>query len=283
MIPLPGKLRGIALVSVLWILVLLTVVATGLSASVRYESRAVANLSLALQAQFAVESGIELAALNLMYPQSIRWPVDGSIQEVEVGDASVRIAIWDVTGKVDLNAAPLVLLRNLLLEAGVDTEMADLLTDAILDWRDADDFRHLNGAEDSDYRIAGLPYGAKDAPFNSVDELRLVLGMSDEIFSAIQSSLTVFSGQGGVNVQHASPLVVAAATGLDDLNVSANGTAFTVHVEARVAETVVSQAEATINITYSGIGRPFQVLQWRRPDERLFPEPSSDAYQEVLL
>jgi general secretion pathway protein K len=275
--------KGIALISVLWIVALLTVVATGLSASVRFESRAVANLKLALQAQYAVESAVDLAALNLMYPQSIRWPVDGSVQEINVGDARVRIAIWDVTGKVDLNHAPMILLRNLLLQAEVDPQTADLLADAILDWRDDDDFRHLNGAEDSDYRIAGLPYGAKDAPFHSVDELQLVLGMTDEIFTAIQSSLTVFSGQGGVNVQHASPQVAAAAAGLDQLNISTSGTAFTVHAEARVAGSIVSQAEATINITYSGVGRPFQILQWRRPDERLFAEPNADGFQEAAL
>ena len=85
---LPGKLRGVALVSVLWIVALLTVVATGLVASVRYENRAVANLNLALQAQYAVESGVELAALNLMYPRSIRWPVDGSVREVNIATRS---------------------------------------------------------------------------------------------------------------------------------------------------------------------------------------------------
>ena len=276
-------MKGIALISVLWIVALLTVVATGLSASVRFESRAVANLKLALQAQYAVESAVDLAALNLMYPQSIRWPVDGSVQELNIGDARVRIAIRDVTGKVDLNHAPMILLRNLLLQAEDDPQTADLLADAILDWRDDDDFRHLNGAEDSDYRIAGLPYGAKDAPFHSVDELQLVLGMTDEIFTAIQSSLTVFSGQGGVNVQHASPQVAAAAAGLEQLNISASGTAFTVHAEARVAGSIVSQAEATINITYSGVGRPFQILQWRRPDERLFAEPNADGFLEAAL
>ena len=34
----------------------------------------------------------------------------------------------------------------------------------------------LNGAEDADYEAEGLPYGAKDGPFQSVEELRQVLG-----------------------------------------------------------------------------------------------------------
>jgi general secretion pathway protein K len=276
------RCKGIALVSVLWIVALLSVVATGLSASVRSESRLVANTEKVLQAQFAVESGVELAALNLMYPQSVRWPEDGSIREVTVGDARLRIATWNVTGKVDINAAPMPLLRNLLLQAGVDTETAEFLADAILDWRDRDDFRNLNGAEDTDYRIAGMSWGAKDAPFESIEELRLVLGMTDQIYAAIENSVTVFSGQSGVNLQHASAQVVAALAGLENLQITSGGTAYAVQVEARIDDTIVSQADATINVTYSGLGKPYSVLQWTTPQRRLFPDRQIAEFEEVL-
>lgn len=269
------------MVSVLWIVALLSIVATGLSASVRTESRAVANAQLVLQAQYAVESGVELAAMNLMYPQSVRWPADGSIRSIDIGDARVRIATSHVTGKVDINAAPMVLVRSLLFQTGIDANSADLLADAILDWRDRDDFRRLNGAEDTDYRIAGLSYGAKDAPFNSVDELRLVLGMTDRIFTAIEPSVTVFSGQSGVNLQHASAQVAAAMAGLENLEISAGGSAFAVQVEARIGERIVSQAEVTINVTYSGIGRPYQIMQWRTPSARFFPEVADTDLEET--
>ena len=275
------RCSGIALVSVLWIVALLSIVVTGLSASVRTETRIVANTERMLQAQFAVESGVELAAMNLMYPEAVRWPVDGSVRELTVADAQLRIATWNVTGKIDLNFAPMPLLRSLLLQTGVDATTADYLADAILDWRDSDDFRHLNGAEDTDYRIAGLPYGAKDAPFDSIDELRMVLGMTDEIYTVIEKSITTFSGQSGVNLQHASAQVVAAMAGLENLQSTAGGTTYTVQVEARVDNTIVSQAEATITVTYSGIGRPYQVMQWRTPHERLFPDILPDEFDEV--
>ncbi len=86
------RMHGIALVSVLWVVTLLAIVATGLSSHVRTETRMVGNTIGLLQAQYAVEGGVELAALNLMYPQTARWPVDGSIREVNIGDARVRIA-----------------------------------------------------------------------------------------------------------------------------------------------------------------------------------------------
>jgi general secretion pathway protein K len=274
--------RGIALVSVLWIVALLSVVAAGLSASVRSESRIVGNTRLLLQAQYAVEGGVELAAMNLMYPQSVRWPADGSIRDLNIGDTRVRIATLDETSKIDINHAPPDLLRNLFLHAGADANQADLLVDAILDWRDSDDFQRLNGAEDSDYRIAGLPYGTKDAPFDSVDELRLVLGMTNDLFADVESSLTVFSGQSGVNLLHASPQVAAAAAGLEDLQHNSGGATYTIRVEAHVGDSIVSQAEATINITYSGLGRPYRILQWRQPAARLFPDVPFDG-DEVLV
>ena len=123
-------------------------------------------------------------------------------------------------------------------------------------------------------------YGAKDGPFKSVDELRLVLGMTDEIFAAVEPSLTVFSGQSGVNLQHASAQVAAAMAGLENLQVNVGGTVFAVQVEARIADKIVSQVEATINVTYSGIGRPYQIMQWRIPRNRLFNNPATLELEE---
>lgn len=287
MIWLPGEClrrsRGIALVSVLWVIALLTVVASGLSASVRSELQVVRNTAASMQARYATESGVELAAMNLMYPQSVRWPADGSIRDVDIGTAKLRIATWDETGKVDLNHAPANLLANLLVTTGVDSGEADLLVDAILDWRDTDDFRRLNGAEGTDYRVAGLDHEPRDAPFETVDELRFVLGMTEEIYAAIEPALTVYSGRSGVNASVASQQVSQALQGLQDVATVTSGTTYTVQVEARVDDTIVSQVEATIDVTYNGIGRPFSVLHWRQPGDRLFPDPPDDPFQEQRL
>jgi general secretion pathway protein K len=276
-----NRSRGIALVSVLWVIALLTIVAGGLSASVRSELRIVSNTAALLQAQFATESGVELAAMNLMYPQALRWPADGSIQEVDIGTAKLRIAVRDETGKVDLNHAPALLLASLLTNAGFETGQADLLVDAILDWRDGDDFPRLNGAEASDYRIADLNYGPRNAPFETVDELRFVLGMTETLYAAVEPALTVYSGRSGVNANAASPQVSQAIAGLQEIESVASGTTYTVQVEARVDSTIISQAEATIDITFSGLGRPYSVLHWEQPGERLFPDPVEDPFQEL--
>jgi general secretion pathway protein K len=86
--------------------------------------------------------------------------------------------------------------------------------DAILDWRDEDDLRLLNGAEDPDYDAAGRPYGAKDGPFDSVEELQQVLGFDRVLYQALAPALTVSSGQASPGAEFAPPLVRAAVEGI---------------------------------------------------------------------
>src|SRR5690606_16295867 len=62
-------------------------------------------------------------------------------------------------------------------------------------WRDADDLlQPMGGAEAPQYGQAGLPYGAKNAPFETVAEVEQVLGMDPGLFAAAAAHLTVFTG-----------------------------------------------------------------------------------------
>jgi len=72
----------------------------------------------------------------------------------------------------------------------------------------------LNGAEDSAYAAEGLPYGAKDGPFPSVEELRQVLGVTPELYARLAPELTVDSGVDQVDQQFASAAVLAAVQGV---------------------------------------------------------------------
>jgi general secretion pathway protein K len=274
--------NGIALVSVLWIVALLSIVAAGMSANVRTESRMVANTIASTRALYIAEGSVDLAVLNLSVPQSLRWPTDGSVQELEIENAAVRIAVFDEAGKIDLNFASAELLGGLLASAEVEAGQATLLVDAIMDWRDTDDFRRLNGAEESDYYAAGLDYGPKDRKFESVDELRLVIGMNRGIFSKIAPALTVYSHQSGVNAEVASPQVKQILSALGNTERTRKGSVYTIHVESVVDQTIISQVAAIVSVT-QGIGRtPYQVLGWQQPTRRLFPASAdSSAYDAV--
>ena len=56
-----------------------------------------------------------------------------------------------------------------------------MIVDSIQDWRDPDNLHRFNGAEDDYYLSLPTPYRAKNADFESLDELLLVKGMTPEI------------------------------------------------------------------------------------------------------
>ena len=137
------------------------------------------------------------------------WRRDGTVYVWPHLDAVLRVSIQDEGGKIDLNSARDELLRGLLLAAqweradgeptGLDVSQADALVDAIRDFADEDDLTHLNGAEDKDYAAAGLAWDAKDGPFEAVEELQQVLGMTPLLYEQIRPALTVHNGGRGID------------------------------------------------------------------------------------
>jgi general secretion pathway protein K len=207
--------------------------------------------------------------------------VNGTLRRIDIDGREVSIAIRDATGLVDLNAADAGLLAALLTTAGGDRLHDERLVDAILDWRDPDNFTHLHGAEDAEYRSAGLAWTARDAAFSSVDELRYVIGMTPERFTAIAPYVTVYSGQSGLNLEYAPPILIRALSGQtvetagsDDATPSTsrreqgrvparNGT-YHVYASATGNGNVSASVEAVVNIA-AAAEQPYAVIYWREP------------------
>ncbi len=196
--------RGLALVTVLWVLVLLSLMAASFARTTRTEVNLARNLIDNAQAEALAEAGVYLAILALLDPDPARRPrADGTPWKVTFAGAEIAVSVQDEGGKIDLNQAPDELLRGLLLAAewndadgeavGLDDREADALVDAIRDFADADDLTRLNGAEDRAYADAGIPWGAKDAPFAAVEELQQVMGMTGALYRQVAPFLTVYS------------------------------------------------------------------------------------------
>ena len=270
------RIRGIALVGVLWILVLLTSIAVALTRSVRSEVQVVGNTVQLTRASYAAQGGVELGVLSLLTQQSRQIFAQGSVQKIMMGDITIRIAAEDEAGKIDLNHASSPLLSALLINEGIDVDRAAAIADAIMDWRDPDDMRRLNGAEDADYRIAGRAHGAADRKFHSVDELQLVLGMNAELFDRLRPALTVYSGIAGANPDVASPQVIAAIAGAGQAQTSASGLSYTIHAEATMPEGITSRIAATVALSPGAGGKPYQILAWRQPGRPYFDDLQID-------
>ncbi len=203
--------RGIVLVIVLWIIALLSMMAASFAYFIRIETTVATRGSEQAQGRALAEAGVHYALMQLLSPTAAEeWPVDGSEREVEWGQGKVLVKVAKASGMIDLNKAKRELLEGLLAAGGVESDALDSLLDAIEDWRDPNDETQLNGAEREDYLAAGYSLGPKNAPFESVEELLQVMGMTPAIYERIASRLTVFSQQTGIDPALATADVLGA-------------------------------------------------------------------------
>jgi general secretion pathway protein K len=122
-----------------------------------------------------------------------RWRIDGAPRIFLFDGQRVRIAVQDQAGCIDLNMASGALLRQFLIGAGLDADASGRLADNIVDWRSNTGLTGLNGATVADYQAAGMRYVPRHGPFQTVDELKLVLGMTPKLFARIRPALTIYN------------------------------------------------------------------------------------------
>jgi general secretion pathway protein K len=208
--------EGFALVLVLWVLSLLTIMAGSFALSMRREAAIVTGGSENAQAAAVAESGLAIAELMLMHPdQRQRWLSDGSIYQIDYANSKVRVRVLAEAGKIDINSAEQILLQGIMAYAPVEPELQTALVNAILDWRDPDDLVRIEGAEKKEYKKAGLSYQPRNKPFQSIEELQLVLGMNEEVFNWLENRVTVYSGQPKVNLAQATKEVLQVLPDMD--------------------------------------------------------------------
>ena len=75
--------------------------------------------------------------------------------------------------------------------------------------RDEDDDERSYGAEDAYYRSRGFQYECKDEPFENVEELLLLRGMSPDLYRDVAPHVTVF-GSGQLNLNTADDAALRA-------------------------------------------------------------------------
>jgi general secretion pathway protein K len=222
--------RGFVLLAAIWLLVALSALSIELSTIARERRVAVANTLESVRATAAAESGVQQVCARLgrqlveggdrdwndpttvLDPwHSIETPTRDSV--VLDDGAAYTLAVSDLGSKVNINTVDEGELRQFLLASGIDAMVADTLSQAMMDWRDPDDFRRLRGAERSDYERAHTRELPRNAPFESTDELRFVRGMTPVIRAIVGPNITVF-GSGQVNVNKASEAVLLSVRGI---------------------------------------------------------------------
>lgn len=234
--------RGIALLIVLWIFIFLFVVAFDFTSSVREEGMAAQRYADESEGYYLALAGFEEALYRLLNqpaasgqiatagsrPLESEDFVNGAWQERDFGAGSYRVRLIDESGKINVNRADEQTLRRVFTHVGVEEPQRSILVDSILDWRDPDNLHRVNGAED-DYYLSLVPsYTAKDAAFDTVEELLWVRGVTPDLFYGYQEDgnrnaglreiLTVDSPIDRVNLRTASAEVIQALIGLSPEN-----------------------------------------------------------------
>ncbi|GAB3098335.1 type II secretion system protein GspK [Lysobacter terrae] len=207
-----ARQRGVALLLVMWLIMLLAALVGAFALIARTEHLQGRVQVRGLVAENAARAGIEYAMTRVAASDPRQqWLPDGRTHRWRYAGADVEVKIIDENGKIDLNQADLTLLTEFLRRFGVDQQKATQLAAAIIDWRDPDSLSQpAGGGEDSDYASAGLPYGAKDAEFESVAELEQVLGFTPELYARMAPHVTVFSGRARPDPAFASTEVLDA-------------------------------------------------------------------------
>lgn len=285
----PAKQRGIALVMVLWLVILLGVIANSHARNARIETLLAFNQSELIKTRAHAEAGVNRAIMELLRRDADpAWPIDGSVTTFNFDSSNIMIAIRNASGLVDLNSVSPATLEKLLAGMNVEESQRQRLVDATLDWRDKDSLRHLHGAEDSDYRNAGLDWSARDAAFINIDEWRYVMGMTQSLFNRLAPYLTVHSGQASVDLEFAPPWLARVLSGDDSeselsgteaginsasniqgtqRNSSGTGT-YHITVQARGRDTTTATLEVVVKIAATS-DMPFTILSWREPARQI--------------
>lgn len=219
--------RGIALIMVLWVLTILMVLVLSFTYMTRTETDAAISFRDGVAGKFLAEAGIQRGVIEIFYknnaPQTEEnkvWRKDGTPYRVQTDNGSFLVSITDESGKVDINKAPEVILRGLFKGLGIEEKNADIIVDSILDWKDADDLHRLHGAENDYYMSLPNPYKAKNAGFDTLEELIMVRGITPEILygdggkRGVIDLLTLHSKTGKINLNTAPREVLLAIPGM---------------------------------------------------------------------
>lgn len=223
--------KGMALLLVLIIVTLLTSILMELSYSTLIEQRLTETFRDNTRAYFLARGGLTAGQKLLLSDQNEydapTEPWGGGIVNYPVGEGFVTLAVVDLDGKLALNS--LVIGNNpqtvvvdrlyrLLVMLEVD-EPAEL-TAAVIDWLDQGDQPYelvqtdnleipVSGAEDLYYQSLSAPYACKNGSLETLEELLLIKGFTEEVFKIVRPYLSV-SDSKQVNINTAKSEILSS-------------------------------------------------------------------------
>lgn len=202
--------RGVVLVTVLWLIALLSSLAMAASVNFRGFASVVALDRKRVQAEALLTGGLE-AVVHKIY-LSGDTSLEGLETTITLSAGSVRAHLSDEGGRIDIGKAPVEVLAALFRSIGAPAREADAVARAIVERRkpvDAVRPRATTELPDAAIRKASM-----DLPFTDIRQLAQVPGMAPEWVRAIAPLTTVY-GSETLNPLSAPEEVIAALPGVD--------------------------------------------------------------------
>ncbi len=208
--------KGIALFMVLWVLILLSAIATEFCFAMRTEVNMVRNFKEQTEAYYIALAGLNRAIYELLRNESSpekkklltdeneetsetssRWRMNTDIPPLPFAEGQFMVRIGNEAGKININTADEPLLKMMLNGFEIEEQEKSIIVDSIMDWRDENELHRMNGAENDYYQSLPKPYDSKNADFDTIEELLMVRGITPEIFyGGLKNMVTAFKDDG---------------------------------------------------------------------------------------
>ena len=219
----PPPRGGFALLTVLWIMVAAASLGLTISLAAREAIGTARNRTASTRAMWRAHDCLERARAAVHHVlEDAQDPLARtaspwlSLDTLVVGsgimtDLPCRVELRAAGTALDVNRADAEMLRALVRAAGIPFARADSMTDALLDWRDADEIVRPLGAESAWY-AASHRATPRNAPFAADHEIALVRGFDRD--TAVRALLGV--EQGRILFARAPLAVLAALPGFGE-------------------------------------------------------------------
>lgn len=210
----PPARHGAALLLVLWAIAVVSFAVMWVATLVNLELDSATADAAGLRARGIALSGVAIG----LHPMVKREDTELLNQDFGKGER-LEVRLRGEGARFNINALlaeqDRIALKNLFALWGMESDEADRLIDALIDWTDGDDLRLFNGAERRDYEAAGIPDAPANRAFRTVGEMAQVRGMDvlAEINPSWADVFTIF-GDGKIDVNEAPAEILQAAAGL---------------------------------------------------------------------
>ncbi|HPD45889.1 MAG TPA: type II secretion system protein GspK [Anaerohalosphaeraceae bacterium] len=194
--PVVPRRRGTVLIVTIWVVLVLAGLALVLGRATRVGMIVSANQVASLNVECAAAGALAYVQAKLSSDEeSLALQSSLPYEKMQVGggyfwvlrpnledDRQRDYGLTDEAGKINLNSAPLEVLLKL---PGMTAELAA----SIIDWRDADDEISPGGAESEYYLLLEEPYNCKNGPLETVEEVLLIKGATEDILYGEDTNL----------------------------------------------------------------------------------------------